>query len=424
MQTDMLERQIPRLLEELADEHTPDYYDDLFWQTARTSQRSAWTIRERWLPMLEIARRPVVVQTPWRPFLLLALLVAAVAAGLVLAGARQKLPPLTGPAGNGLVVMSRDGDIYTYDPRTGASRAIVTGPESDLDPIWSPDGTRILFVREAPDGSGATLLIARADGGGVRQLTPDPLTDLSSYDISTDGRSVVLVASDRGIPSLWVASTDGGELHHLLPGKTVWGAKFRPTGTDILFIGADGTDGSYSAVDLVDADGTNLRTIVEPNLYAPMAGDPDWSPDGTRIAYSRWLPSQKQIRVSVIAASGTGDTVVGHQDGAWLEMSPTWSPDGRSLLVERKTGTEDVWTNPSMPVIVSVDGSAPDVAIRFETANGMTHEWAPDGTAIQATPQDKDGSGLQQQLWDARTGETKDAPWTATSYPAWQRVAP
>ena len=60
MHTDQLERYLPRLLDDLADEQTPDYYDDLFWQTARTSQRSAWTLRERWFPMLEIARQPVV----------------------------------------------------------------------------------------------------------------------------------------------------------------------------------------------------------------------------------------------------------------------------------------------------------------------------------------------------------------------------
>ncbi|MFL5715069.1 MAG: hypothetical protein ACJ769_10430, partial [Chloroflexota bacterium] len=74
MQTDMLERHLPRLIEELADEHTPDYYDDLFWQTARTSQRPAWTVPERWLPMLEIARRPVVARMPWQPIVVLILI--------------------------------------------------------------------------------------------------------------------------------------------------------------------------------------------------------------------------------------------------------------------------------------------------------------------------------------------------------------
>ena len=51
----------------------------------------------------------------------LLLLVAALAASLLLAAARPKPPPLFGPAGNGLVVMSRDGDILTVDPRTGVT---------------------------------------------------------------------------------------------------------------------------------------------------------------------------------------------------------------------------------------------------------------------------------------------------------------
>ena len=67
MFTDSLERSLPWLLDELADERTPDYYDDLFSQTARTSQRSAWTIPERWLPMLDVARQRVAPQVPWRP---------------------------------------------------------------------------------------------------------------------------------------------------------------------------------------------------------------------------------------------------------------------------------------------------------------------------------------------------------------------
>ena len=95
---------------------TPDYYDDLFWQTAHTSQRPAWTIPERWLPMLEIARQPVVPQMPWRRHRGAAPPARRpLAAGLLLAAAQPKPPPLTGPAGNGLVVMSRDGDIFTVD---------------------------------------------------------------------------------------------------------------------------------------------------------------------------------------------------------------------------------------------------------------------------------------------------------------------
>ena len=143
----------------------PDYYDDLFTQTARTRQRPAWTLRERWLPMLEIARQPVVAQPPWRVFGLLLLLVAAIVAGVLLAAAQPKPPPLFGPAGNGLVIFSRDGDIFTADTRTGAATAIVTGPEIDADPLWSQDGTMVLFRRASADQPDADfLMIARANG--------------------------------------------------------------------------------------------------------------------------------------------------------------------------------------------------------------------------------------------------------------------
>ena len=67
MPTDRFERQLPALLTELAEPRTPDYLDDLLWQTANTSQRPAWSFLERWLPMFEIARQPVMApRIPWR----------------------------------------------------------------------------------------------------------------------------------------------------------------------------------------------------------------------------------------------------------------------------------------------------------------------------------------------------------------------
>ena len=61
MPTDRFERQLPDAPRPSSrTPRTPDYFDDLLGQTARTSQRPAWTFLERWLPMLEIARQPVV----------------------------------------------------------------------------------------------------------------------------------------------------------------------------------------------------------------------------------------------------------------------------------------------------------------------------------------------------------------------------
>jgi Tol biopolymer transport system component len=296
--------------------------------------------------------------------------------------------------------------------------------------------------------TGSTLFIVRDDGSGLRELSTDGFRDVRSYEVSPDGAWVAIVAGDIGLPALYVAEADGGGTKRIETNSIVWGATFRPTGSDILFVGPHGADGSYSGIYLVDPDGTNLRTIVEPQVDANIEGDAHWSPDGTQIAYARWEPSvsPRDLRVHVMAADGTGDRIVGHADGAWWESGPLvevdgslwaggplwtggpqWSPDGRRLLIERNLGTSatDYSTNPSTPVVVTVNGGVPDVVVRFELGiHGAVAAWSPDGSAIQATPLDENGHPAQQLLWDPLTGISRTAPWIATSYPAWQRVAP
>ena len=64
---DRFERQLPDRLAELAGARTPDYFDDLLAQTARTRQRPAWTFLERWLPMDLATPRAATARIPWRP---------------------------------------------------------------------------------------------------------------------------------------------------------------------------------------------------------------------------------------------------------------------------------------------------------------------------------------------------------------------
>jgi Tol biopolymer transport system component len=426
MPTDRFERQVRLLLDDIAEPRTPDYFDDLLWQTAHTSQRPAWTSIERWLPMLDVMSRPVVGRMPWRPIAVALLIALTLLASIVLAGARRPLPPLFGPAADGLVVHSEGGDIYTFDPVSGQSRAIVTGPEEDIDPIWSQDGTRILFQRRVTADT-EQVFIARPDGSGLRQLTSEPLQDVWSYDLSPDGRSVAIVGALKGLHGLFIAGSDGSGMRQLDTGIVVSEATFRPTGSDILFVGAASVDGSYGSLQLIDTDGANRRTLITPQIDSWFEGGPRWSPDGTRIAYARWLPSyvnKKELRVHVMDADGLHDRIVAHQDGAWIEGWPVWSPDGTRLLVRRNTGPSMDWTHPSQPIVVPVDGFGAEVPIRFESASATSVAWAPDGATIQATPYDADGKGLQQLLWDPSTGVSRPAPWAATSAPAWQRIAP
>ncbi len=445
MPTERFERQLPGLLEDLAEPQTPDYFEDLLWQTAGTSQRPAWTLLERWLPMLIARQRVVTPRVPWRPILTFAVIgMLLVAAAAIYAGS-HKLPPTFGLAKNGLVVYSQNGDLYTTDPATGVVTSIVTGPEFDLDPIFSPDGTKLAFERKEIGTTGpGWLYVANANGSGLTRISPTPLTDLSWYQFSSDGRWVVMESTVGGFAGMSVAESNGNGYRRIdTGGHFLWSIPtFRP-GDDstLLFVGAQGADGSYPGLYLVDRDGAQVRTLIKADGVADsLLPDAAWSPDGSQIAYTQSEPNQLEFRVHVMTIDASGkqvgpDRIVGHAAGAWFEGWPVWSPDGKSLLVQRNTGPvsdrprraadHDAAVHPPTAVIVSVDGSAPEVPVDFQMSPaGALVTWSPDGKSVLVTPNDQHDNRQQQLLWDPATGTSTRAPWTANSFPSWQRLAP
>ncbi len=107
---------------------------------------------------------------------IVALLVAVVSVGLIISITRQhqgraSLTP-TGNASNGLIAYSYDGDIYVGDPLTGETAAIVTNPAYEVNPVFSPDGERIAFIRGDPQTKDSTIVVVRADGSDERVILP------------------------------------------------------------------------------------------------------------------------------------------------------------------------------------------------------------------------------------------------------------
>ena len=90
------ERTLPDVLADLYLGPTPDYRDDLLSQTARTSQRPAWTFPERWIPMADLASRPAYIpRVSWRTIAVALVILALLIAGtVVFVGSRQPRLPL------------------------------------------------------------------------------------------------------------------------------------------------------------------------------------------------------------------------------------------------------------------------------------------------------------------------------------------
>jgi dipeptidyl aminopeptidase/acylaminoacyl peptidase len=421
-QSDRLERDLTVWFAETAAPRTPPYVDDILRQTARIRQRPRWTSLERLLSMTTTASfRATTGSLPWRALGLLALLLLAMLVGVLFIGAGQhRLPAPFGLADTGLVAYSSEGDIFVVDPATNQRHTIVADPGLDLNPQWSRDGTKIVFSRV--DGTSATLFTVRADGTGLRQITPPGIlirTDPTSpdYAFSPDGRSVLYLTGS----TVQIAHTDGSAVDSIeAPGLGLFEAAWRPPdGSQIAALGSGG--GVY----VIDVASRAVQTVVAPDLRAD-AGGVVWSPDGSQLAYNRWHQAPVfTVRGRIVdLATGQERLADPNADDHFWDALPTWSNDGRRLVLLR--GYADGYSTVTA-VIVPADGSpsTPDVEVPIPAIQECcaTIEWAPDDSSILLTPVDASTRPQLQRLLDPHTGAITAAPWNTASDPAWQRVA-
>ena len=423
-QAGRFERDLRQALRREADDGRPDYLPDVLVRTVVTRQRPAWTFIGRWFPV-EISVMPVPVhrRSPWSVVALLAVLVSLVIGALAVGGSRPHLPAPYGLAGNGSVAYDARGDIFIADPPTGASQAVVAGPELDSHPIWSRDGTMLAFHRR--EGSQSRLMAVAPDGSGLITLTPEALSGVIGYSFSPDGREVGFIASLEAPGDLALANADGSGVRLLDVGMDVHEfAWLPPDGRDIVFSGTR-SEGAGYGLWAVETHSGAVRTILEP-VPGVGRGLVSVSPDGSRIAFAaESLVTSDRITyaVHVVNSDGTGEIVLPMPADATFQDAPVWSNDGRRLVIIRGYATR----NQDMAVaIVPADGSG----LGIETARGLTgccdnfFEWSPADTSILFLPQDVRGHRVPQLIIDPTTGATTPAPWGATSLPAYQRRAP
>ncbi|HEX6868995.1 MAG TPA: hypothetical protein VF119_09330 [Candidatus Limnocylindrales bacterium] len=171
------DRRLADWLHEEAEHRVPDHLDAVLVRTVATRQRPWWSSPERWLPMDLTTPRPALVGrgNQLRPLVLLLILGLVIAALVAVAiGTRRSVLEPFGIARNGIYVASFDGDLYSVEPGSGERVTLVGGPSYDFSPVFTRDGTRVVFLRsDGPltDPAILTLMTARPDGTDVRAIT-------------------------------------------------------------------------------------------------------------------------------------------------------------------------------------------------------------------------------------------------------------
>jgi hypothetical protein len=315
------------------------------------------------------------------------------------------------------------------DAVTGATTAILTGPDADFGPRFSLDGSRIAFERRLVGGS--QIYVMGSDGRGLKLLTPEPISlqardfgrGWETYEFSPDGKSLLISTKTSGIAGMTIAKVDGSGMRHLEVGMVATEPSFRPPdGEEILFITDEGVVRGLYTVNLTDG---HLRQVLRAPGGYNLAGA-SWSPDGKHIAYWSWDEESAvegtTAKTHVVAADGTGDIVLPMPADAVWSAHATWSNDGTRLFIARghTPGMDDV-----RGVVLPADGSSVGTVVApagsVETECCAAWMWSPDDSRLLGRP--SAGVGTRQQVViDVKTGRVQPVPWSSTSDPTWQRV--
>jgi Tol biopolymer transport system component len=284
------------------------------------------------------------------------------------------------------------GPFYTINVDGSDLQRITNG----IDPVWSPDGEQIAFVRwEEPRG----VWVINADGSNAHRVFDWSETRYPSW--SPDGQEIVFSRTKGGgggggFPGgVAGMSGDVGASAGRPPEGSPPGGSSSAGGTLGIVNASDGSfweplpasvknltpDWSPAGDQIVIAANFSNRTglivqSVDGSMSWQLTSDPydttpTWSPDGTKVAFIRRQHDHWEIYViDVATGQQTRLTDTPALDGvAASSVSPAWSPDGEYIVyLTDQTGQWEIWA-------MKADGSEQAPLFRTEL-DGLTLDYA------------------------------------------------
>jgi Tol biopolymer transport system component len=295
-----------------------------------------------------------------RKLLVFAFVVAAVTAVTA-------MPAAAKPRGvNGKIALNSDNNVtgqeqvYMVDPDGSDRQLLASDSETGQ---WSPDGTRLACCGGIFNPDTGSVTPPTFDL--LQTLYPDLLLFCGVW--SPDGARLACEGGflDPSLQGVYtVRSSDGGDLQQVTsnPGGDDCDGDYSPNGKQLVFLRSSE---SVSAFFTVRVDGSGLRQIT-PNMFLNFAPCGSWSPQGNEIVFSAHVPATDRGTLWVVHSDGSGlhqipvpgcGGVARLADGSRNPdaigcSEPSWSPDGTKILFSRVRGSEQ-----SEAYIVNADGS-------------------------------------------------------------------
>jgi hypothetical protein len=262
-----------------------------------------------------------------------------------------------------VIAFSRGGDIHVMHADGSGILPVTSGAGDDLHPVWSPDGTRIVFTRYLPNFNWMTesaVYVVNADGTGLTRLSPEGVTTDRHASWSADGAR--LAFSSGSTPE---------------------------------------TRGVY----IMDANGANRVRLTDQHTWVLF---PIWSPDGTRVLFSAWDDAAFRLRLWVKTLGGGIATQIPLANEGGAVYSSGWNPGGTRIVTTVINCVGGVPVDGAMacdsfegPYLTAADPDGANI-VRLSDQLMLPElwfpppEWSPDGSTVLFTQAACD---VEMEVW-------------------------
>lgn len=298
-------------------------------------------------------------------------------------------------------------NLWMLDVATRKSTRLTTGDGGDFRPSWSPDGKWITFSSDRgsdlPPAKGrwerlqlADIYVIHADGSGLKRIsqhggfcgspkwTPDS-GSVVAYCMSAQDTWTFRFGDETGDDRLVKIDVASGKEMPIAGGP---GVKLMPTvlaSGKIAYLRRDKTaQGVYYGMGEAGPSGSNLRT-------------PSWSPDGRQVVYSRFAGKHPLAPARLWSRNAKYDLY----DTAWL---PDYDRSGKHLAVTKMnpiSKPSEMSGDGNGTTLFLVDEGKPPRAILTRRDLILGPSWSPDGKRIVV------GVGVFTAFLDSEAGDKK-----------------
>ncbi len=284
---------------------------------------------------------------------------------------------------------SFDTDLWVADVATGESHLLTVAAKSSRGAEWSPDGRMIAFLsaragvlKDSP-AEKTQIYVMPANGGEGQQLTKME-AGVNDFQWTPDSKHLVLTAEapePKGMKDRKETFGDYHVVHADYPQVHLW---------------------------LVDLPAFGTAAPAEPKLLTPgeaySVGSFSVSPDGTKIAFAAQrdpdlISMFSSDLFTVTLASGAIKKIV---DTPGPDTDPQWSPDGTKIAYSTANGSRYFFYTNRKIAVVPADGGVPKVVDEAFDEDPDLLRWTPSGIYFGAGQ--KTAAGLF--LLDPATGRT------------------